>query len=301
VDSKERYDEVVSEITKSLKKIGFKTESIPFIPISGWVGDNMLEQSANLPWYNGCTIQKKAGDCKPVTLMDAIDCIDLPERPTNKPLRLPIQDVYKIGGIGTVPVGRVETGVLKPGMVVNFAPSEVVAEVKTVEMHHQQLEEGKTGDNVGFNVKNVAVKDIHRGFVASDTKNDPAKETARFTAQVIVMNHPGQISEGYSPVLDCHTAHIACKFDKLLSKMDKRSGKVVEENPKNIKAGDGAMVELVPMKPLCVECFSEYPPLGRFAVRDMNQTVAVGIVKAVEKTDKSAKKGAAADAGKKKK
>jgi sulfate adenylyltransferase subunit 1 (EFTu-like GTPase family) len=225
------------------------------------------------------------------TLLDAIDAIEPPVRPSDKPLRLPLQDVYKIGGIGTVPVGRVETGIIKAGMVVTFAPTNVTTEVKSVEMHHEQLEQGNPGDNVGFNVKNVSVKDIRRGNVASDSKNDPAKEAASFNAQVIVLNHPGQIGAGYAPVLDCHTAHIACKFAELKEKIDRRTGKSLEDNPKFVKSGDAAIVKLVPSKPMCVESYNEYPPLGRFAVRDMRQTVAVGIIKSVEKADKSGGKG----------
>ncbi|XP_025250480.1 elongation factor 1-alpha 1-like isoform X12 [Theropithecus gelada] len=192
-------------------------------------------------------------------------------------------DVYKIGGIGTVPVGRVETGVLKPGMVVTFAPVNVTTEVKSVEMHHEALTEALPGDNVGFNVKNVSVKDVRRGNVAGDSKNDPPMEAAGFTAQVIILNHPGQISAGYAPVLDCHTAHIACKFAELKEKIDRRSGKKLEDGPKFLKSGDAAIVDMVPGKPMCVESFSDYPPLGRFAVRDMRQTVAEGVIKAVDK------------------
>jgi elongation factor 1-alpha len=217
--------------------------------------------------------------------LEAIDAIEAPVRPSDKPLRLPLQDVYKIGGIGTVPVGRVETGVIKAGMVVTFAPSNVTTEVKSVEMHHEQLVEGVPGDNVGFNVKNVSVKDIRRGNVCGDSKNDPPKGADSFNAQVIVLNHPGQVGAGYAPVLDCHTAHIACKFAELLQKIDRRTGKATEENPKFIKSGDAAIVKMIPSKPMCVESFTEYPPLGRFAVRDMRQTVAVGVIKAVEKSD----------------
>ncbi|XP_025250472.1 elongation factor 1-alpha 1-like isoform X5 [Theropithecus gelada] len=217
------------------------------------------------------------------TLLEALDCILPPTRPTDKPLRLPLQDVYKIGGIGTVPVGRVETGVLKPGMVVTFAPVNVTTEVKSVEMHHEALTEALPGDNVGFNVKNVSVKDVRRGNVAGDSKNDPPMEAAGFTAQVIILNHPGQISAGYAPVLDCHTAHIACKFAELKEKIDRRSGKKLEDGPKFLKSGDAAIVDMVPGKPMCVESFSDYPPLGRFAVRDMRQTVAEGVIKAVDK------------------
>jgi elongation factor 1-alpha len=210
-------------------------------------------------------------------------------RPVDKPLRLPLQDVYKIGGIGTVPVGRVETGVMKPGDVVTFAPANVSTEVKSIEMHHEQLPEAIPGDNVGFNVKNLSVKDIRRGFVCGNSKQDPPREAVDFLAQVIVLNHPGQIAAGYSPVLDCHTSHIACKFAELESKIDRRSGKELEAEPKSIKMGDAAMVRMVPSKPMCVESFTEYPPLGRFAVRDMRQTVAVGVVKGVNKRDANAK------------
>jgi elongation factor 1-alpha len=225
----------------------------------------MIEPSANMPWFKGWTKETKGGEIKGQTLLNAIDSIDLPSRPTEKPLRLPLQDVYKIGGIGTVPVGRVETGIIKAGMVVVFAPANVQTEVKSVEMHHETLEQGSPGDNVGFNVKNVSVKDIRRGMVCSDTKNDPAKEAASFNAQIIVLNHPGQIAAGYSPVLDCHTAHIACKFSELIEKIDRRSGKKLEDSPKFVKSGDAAIVKMIPTKPMCVESFTEYPPLGRFA------------------------------------
>lgn len=284
-----RYTEIKKEVSDFLKKIGYNPDKVPFIPISGWVGDNMIEASSNMPWYNG-----------PI-LINALDSLDQPKRPKDKPLRLPLQDVYKIGGIGTVPVGRVETGLLKPGMVLTFAPMNVTTECKSVEMHHEQLEEAEPGDNVGFNVKNLSVKDLRRGYVASDSKNDPARDTENFLAQVIVLNHPGQIQKGYAPVLDCHTSHIACKFDIIESKIDRRTGKVMEEEPKFIKSGDAALVRMVPQKPMCVESFNQYPPLGRFAVRDMKQTVAVGVIKEVVKKDQTGKTTKAAEKAQKKK
>merc|ERR1711913_271228 len=283
--SKDRYEEIVKEVSNYVKKIGYNPKTVAFVPISGWHGDNMIEASTNMPWYKGWAKETKQGGKQAgKTLFEALDSIDEPVRPSDKALRLPLQDVYKIGGIGTVPVGRVETGVIKAGMVVKFAPSNVTTEVKSVEMHHEQLTEGLPGDNVGFNVKNV-----------------PPLGAASFTAQVIVLNHPGQVGAGYAPVLDCHTAHIACKFSELLEKIDRRTGKSVENSPKFIKPGDAAIVKMVPSKPMCVEAFTDYPPLGRFAVRDMRQTVAVGVIKSVSKVEVKGKITKSAQKAQKKK
>jgi len=296
-----RFDEIIKEVQSFIKKVGYNPAAVPFVPISGWHGDNMLEPSTNMSWYKGWEVTRKEGNAKGTTLLEALDAIIPPQRPTDKPLRLPLQDVYKIGGIGTVPVGRVETGIIKPGMVITFAPNMLTTEVKSVEMHHESLPEAVPGDNVGFNIKNVSVKDIKRGYVASDSKNKPAFAAKDFTAQVIVLNHPGQICNGYSPVLDCHTAHIACKFNEIKEKVDRRTGKAVETNPKSIKSGDAAIVELVPSKPMCVEAFSDFPPLGRFAVRDMRQTVAVGVIKSTTAKDVSGTTTKAAQKAQKKK
>merc|ERR1711983_39889 len=288
--SQARFEEIQKEVSNFIKKVGYNPVAVPFVPISGWHGDNMINASDKMSWYKGWKVERKEGNASGMTLLEALDAVIPPTRPTDKPLRLPLQDVYKIGGIGTVPVGRVETGIIKPGMVVTFAPANVTTEVKSVEMHHESLPEAVPGDNVGFNVKNVSVKDIKRGNVASDSKNKPASGVASFESQVIIMNHPGQISNGYSPVLDCHTAHVACKFANIKEKMDRRSGKVLEANPKFIKTGDACIVDLVPSKPMCVETFTDFPPLGRFAVRDMRQTVAVGVIKSTVKEEKSGKK-----------
>jgi len=273
----DRYDEIKAEVSLYLKQVGYKIETVPFIPISGWVGDNMLEPSVNMTWYKG------------PFLLEALDALKPPKRPVLKPLRLPLQDVYKISGIGTVPVGRVETGVIKPNMSITFGPVGTTTDCKSVEMHHEQVTEAIPGDNVGFNVKGLSCSDIKRGYVASDAKREPAQNTDYFKAQVIVMNHPGQIMNGYAPVLDCHTCHIACKFTEIENKMDKRTGKVTEEFPKFIKSGDAAIVRMTPSKMMVVEAFNEFPPLGRFAVRDMKQTVAVGVIKETVKKIKEEK------------
>ena len=276
--SEERFNEIVSEAKIFLKNAGYKPEKIQFVPISGWTGENMKEKSDKLPWYKG------------PTLLGALDNLPVPSRPTELPLRLPINDIYKISGVGTVPVGRVETGIIRAGMTIAFCPGKQAAECKSVEMHHEVLPEAGPGDNVGFNVNGIDSKDIDRGHVASDANNKPAAEVIDFVAQVVILNHSNQICAGYTPVVDCHTAHIACKFNELRQKIDKRSGKVTEENPKFVKNGEAAMISLIPTKPMCVETYKEFAPLGRFAVRDMKQTVAVGIIKETNKKVEVAKK-----------
>lgn len=270
--SEERFDHIKGEVTAFLTKVGYSLEKLQFVPISGWTGDNLVEKSLEkMPWYEG--------SC----LLEALDNVISPKRPTEKPLRIPIQDVYKIGGIGTVPVGRVETGVIKPGMKIMFAPVGLTGEVKSCETHHEQVDQAVPGDNVGFHVKNVTAKELRRGYVASDANNEPASAVSKFEAQVIIMNHPGQIGIGYTPVIDCHTAHVACQVTNIMEKIDRGTSEVIEANPEFIKEGDACRLEFTPLKPLCVEVFKEYAPLGRFAIRDSRQTVGVGVVTSVEK------------------
>jgi len=264
-----RYEECKNETLAYVRSVGFEDDCVQCVPISGWCGDNITQESDNLcGWYHG------------PTLMEALDAIEAPVRPVDKPLRIPIQDVYKIGGIGTVPVGRIEAGIIRPGMDIAFAPTDIISEVKSVERHHKSIDEAGPGANVGFSVKNVAVKDLQRGNVASNADDRPAVGVESFTAHCVILNHPGEISNGYCPVVDCHTAHVACTFT-VKEKKDRRTGEVLETNPKCVKTGDACTVEMKPTKGFCVEKFEEFPPLGRFAVRDMKQTVAVGIITSV--------------------
>ncbi|XP_053322213.1 elongation factor 1-alpha [Spea bombifrons] len=288
--SQKRFEEVVKNVTVYLKKIGYNPATIPFIPVSGWTGENIALPSQKMGWFKGWKVKRKDGFTKGQSLLEVLDSLVPPVRPANKPLRLPLQDVYKIGGIGTVPVGKIETGILKPGMTISFAPSGFTAEVKSIEMHHEPVQTAFPGYNIGFNVKNIAVKSLKRGNVAGNSKSDPPTDASSFTAQVIILNHPGFIKAGYSPVIDCHTAHTTCQFAELQEKIDRRSGKKLEDNPLALKSGDAAIIRLKPIKPFCVERFFDYPPLGRFAARDLKQTVAVGVVKSVERKASAAAK-----------
>jgi elongation factor 1-alpha len=272
-----KFKEVATQVTKLLQMLGYK--NFPVIPISAWEGDNVVKKSDKMPWYNG------------PTLFEALDQIPEPEKPVDKPLRIPIQDVYSIKGVGTVPVGRVETGRLRVGDVVIFEPASTIfhkpiqGEVKSIEMHHEPLEEALPGDNIGFNVRGVGKNDIKRGDVAGHPTNPPTvvrpKDT--FKAQIIVLNHPTAITIGYTPVLHAHTTQVAVRFEQLLAKLDPRTGNIIEENPQFIKTGDSAIVLLRPTKPMVIEPVKEIPQLGRFAIRDMGQTVAAGMVISIQK------------------
>jgi elongation factor 1-alpha len=263
--AEDTYEDVKAEVQKLLGQVRFDSDDARFIPISAFEGDNVAERSDNTPWYDGPTV------------LEALNNLPEMSPPTDAPLRIPIQDVYTISGIGTVPVGRIETGVLKPGTDVVFMPSDVGGEVKTVEMHHEEVDEAGPGDNVGFNVRGVGKDDIRRGDVCGEASNPP-KVAETFTAQIVVMQHPSVITVGYTPVLHAHTAQVAVTFESIDQKLDPKTGEVAEENPDFIKAGDAAVVTLRPQKPLSIEASSEIPELGSFAVRDMGQTIAAGKV-----------------------
>ncbi|MDO8427579.1 MAG: translation elongation factor EF-1 subunit alpha [Candidatus Diapherotrites archaeon] len=266
---KAKYEATKAELSKLLSGIGYKVDQINFIPTSAWKGDNLAKKSTNMPWYTG------------PTLMEALDTLVPPKSPTDKALRLPIQDVYTIKGFGTVPVGRVETGIMKPGDKVIVNPPGKSGEVKSIEMHHEQLTEALPGMNIGFNVKGLEKGDIARGDVLGHSNNPPTI-AAEFIAQIVVLNHPTAIPINYTPVFHMHTAQVACTLLEIQKRMDPKTGAVVEENPKFLKTGDAAIVKIKPTKPICVEEYKSFPQLGRFAIRDMGQTVAAGMITQVK-------------------
>lgn len=263
--SKQRYEEVKSGLEKMLKMLGYKTETMRFVPISAWYGDNLLERSKNMPWYDG------------PTLVEALDEFVQPPRPIDKPLRLPVEAVYSISGVGLVPVGRVETGVMKPGDIVVFMPVGKKAEVKSIEMHHKRLEQAIPGDNIGFNVKGLDKNDVKRGDVVGP-ETAPPTVAQEITARIFVLYHPTSIAVGYTPVMHIHTATVATQFIELTKKLDPRTGQTIEDNPKFLKQGDAAIVKLKPLKPVPAEIYQNFPPLGRFAIRDMGRTIAAGVI-----------------------
>ena len=268
--SEEKFNEAAEAMKKLMKTVGAVPKEV--IPISAYMGDNIKVKSDKTPYYKGAT------------LFEALDALEVPAKHTDKPLRLPIQDVYTITGIGTVPVGRVETGVLKPNMAVIFEPSHVKGEVKSIEAHHEVLPQALPGDNVGFNVRGVAKNDVKRGDVAGPVDNPPSVAKS-FVAQIFVLNHPSVITIGYTPVFHCHTAQTACRVTELIKTIDPKSGATKVENPDYLKTGDIALIRCEPTKPMVIETAKEYPPLGRFAIRDMGQTVAAGACIEVERSN----------------
>ena len=266
--SEDRYNEVKSIAEKMLKMVGYNTSKVNFIPVSGWKGDNLAKKSENMPWYKG------------PTLVEALDSIEAPEKPIGKPLRIPIQDVYTITGVGTVPVGRVETGVVKANQKVIVMPSGATGEVKSIETHHTQMESAEAGDNIGFNLRGIDKKSIHRGDVIG-TVDSPPTVAKEFEAQIIVIHHPTAMAPGYTPVLHAHTSQVAATLSQFVAKIDPKTGGTLEENPKFLKTGDAAIVRVKPVRPLAIETFKEFPEIGRFALRDMGTTIAAGVVKSI--------------------
>lgn len=266
--SEDRYNAVVKELHQLLKMAGFNPADVPMIPCSSFLGENLYNKSSNMPWYKG------------KTLFEAINEIEMPSKPTDRPLRLPIQDVYKISGIGTVPVGKIETGVLHAGKTVIFNPSQKSAEVKSIEMHHTNVEKAEPGDNVGFNVRGLAATDIRRGDVAGYTDTPPAfvRHDETFIGQIQLMEIPKAIGTGYTPVFHCHTSQVAVRFVELLE-----NSRTKEANPPFLKTGDAALVRFAPTKPMAIEEMSDFPELSRFAIRDMGKTVAAGVCMKIEK------------------
>ncbi|MBI2654192.1 translation elongation factor EF-1 subunit alpha [Candidatus Woesearchaeota archaeon] len=263
-----RFNEVKEEVLKQLKLVGYKTEDITFVAGASFPGDNVAKKTEHMSWYKGGT------------LLETLDILKEPQKPTQLPLRLPIQDVYNITGIGVVPVGKVVTGVMKVNDKIIVVPARegkgITGEVKTIEMHHEQLDQAEPGDNIGFNVRGIEKKDIARGDVLGHVNHPPTVAT-EFTAQMVVLNHPTVITVGYTPVFHVHTAQVACQITEIVKKLDPATGATKEEKPDFIKNGDAAVVKIKPIQPLCIEKQAEIPQMARFAVRDSGVTVAAGM------------------------
>lgn len=268
--SEDRWKKIRSDCASYLKKIGYKPMKIPFIPISGLLGDNLSSKSINMQWYGG------------QTLLEALDNVPAPKRPTSKPLRIPIQELRIKEGIGVILVGRIEGGLVKVGANVQFAPTAARGIVERIEINFQTVKRAISGEIVTIIVKGVlndCLKNIPSGAVLSSCDTLPAKEISTFEAQMVIMNHPGKIFKGYTPTLHCHTLHTPCTILNIEEILDQRTGKIVTRNPDSVQAGDVCIVKMETKFPICIEQFKDYPRLGRFAVRDMEQTVAVGVVK----------------------
>jgi len=269
VDFKEeKFKQVKEDVSKLLKQVGINPDNTPFLAVSGLQGDNIMKKSTKMPWYKG------------PTLLEQMDIFPAPELPTNLPMRMPVQDVYEITGIGTVPVGKIETGIMKVGQKIVVLPGRtgtgIPGEVKTIEAHHETLPEAPAGMNVGVNLRGIGKKDIARGDVICDA-SAPIPIVEEFIAQIAVINHPTVLAKGYTPVFHIHTAQVPCQFTELIEQIDPKSGQVIKKNPDFLKNGDVAKVRIRPQGNLCLETAKDNPYMGRFAVRDAGATVAAGM------------------------
>ncbi|HOW36648.1 MAG TPA: translation elongation factor EF-1 subunit alpha [Candidatus Pacearchaeota archaeon] len=264
----ETFNKVKEEVSNVVKSVGYKLEKVTFIASSGIEGDNVVKKSTKMPWYKGPTV------------LEQIDLFPQPELPTGLPMRMPVQDVYEITGIGTVPVGKVETGIMKVGQKIKVLPGRtgkgVDGELRTIEMHHESMPEALAGDNVGVNIRGVGKKDIARGDVIC-AADKPVPIVEEFIAQIAVINHPTVLAKGYTPVFHVHTAQVPCQFVELLEQIDPRTGQVMKQNPDFLKNGDVAKVKIRPQGNLCMETQKDNQFMARFAVRDAGQTVAAGV------------------------
>jgi elongation factor 1-alpha len=264
----DRYSKVKEDVSTLLKGVGIDASKTTFIACSGQLGDNVAKKSSNMPWYKGPTV------------LEQFDLFPTPELPTNLPMRMPVQDVYEITGIGTVPVGKIETGIMKTGMKVKILPGRtgdgIEGELKTIEMHHETLSEALAGDNVGINIRGVGKKDIARGDVICEA-GKPVPIVKEFIATIAVINHPTVLAKGYTPVFHVHTAQVPCQFTELIAQIDPRTGEVIKEHPDFLKNGDSARVRIRPQGNLALETQKENPFMSRFAVRDAGSTVAAGM------------------------
>ena len=269
VDYKEpAFTKVKDEVSALIKTVGIDPEKVTFLAVSGLKGDNVKDKSDNMTWYKGPTIY------------DQLDLFAEPKKPTDLPMRMPVQDVYEITGIGTVPVGKIETGIMKVGQKVVVLPGRsgrgIEGEVKSIEMHHEQHQEAPSGFNVGINIRGVGKKDIARGDVICDAAK-PATIAEEFTAQVAIINHPTVVAKGYTPVFHVHTAQVPCQLTEIINKIDPASGQPVKEKADFLKNGDVAMCKFKPLGNLVIEDSKTNPHMARFAIRDAGATVAAGV------------------------
>lgn len=288
--SKERYDEIANEMKNTLVKVGLKKDfvasSVPVIPISGWMGDNLITQSENMPWWKGMDVKKSDGSTIHVhTLLDVLNnFVEKPERVVDAPMRLPLSGIYKIKGVGDVLAGRVEQGVVKPNEEVIFLPTHTASnpctgKVFTVEMHHKRVEAANPGDNVGMNIKGLDKLNMPRtGDVMIYKKDTTLSVVKDFTAQIQTLDIPGEIKTGYSPIGFVRCGRAACRIKEIDWKMGKETGGKKMESPHSLKSNEVAQVVFEPQQPLIVDSFKNCEGLSRIAFLDGNSAVMLGKV-----------------------
>ncbi|CAF1431222.1 unnamed protein product [Adineta steineri] len=280
--SKNRFNQIQFEVSTYLKKIGYPLKNISFIPISAWDGDNLITASNKMVWFTGSIIKRQVNSVVCKTFLEILNTIVQCQKLLDKPFRLPLQDVYKVRDVGTIVIGRIETGVLKTNMTVSFPPLNITAIVRSIEMNYETLTEAFPGTIVAFNINNIHTEGLRRGLVCSDTQNDPFRETTSFIAQIFMLNNSGQLRQGDRLIICCHTARVTCQIIELIDKIDHQINEAIQMYPQWIKSGDLSTVKMIPLESVCFEKFDDYPSLGNFIVREKNKIIAIGIIKDVK-------------------
>jgi elongation factor 1-alpha len=284
--SEQRFNEIKDEMSKMLQQAGFKPKQVPFIPYSGYQGENMVDKTDKMPWYKGWKANLSKDEVvEGVTLYDALEKLARPPvRFPDRTVRIPINGIYKIKGVGDVITGRVEQGTINAGDSVRIAPRGISGlKVFSIEMHHKTWPNAKPGDNVGMNIKGLDKNNLPKvGDVISLEKEPLLEPVESFTAQIVVQEHPGQLKPGFAPLIHVRTAKSSCKMTKIMWKTSKKTGNEKLENPPFLEMGESAEIEFTPQQPLYLESFDNCPGLGRVAVMDQNQLVMLGKVMSVK-------------------
>jgi elongation factor 1-alpha len=284
--AEDRFTEIKDEFSKMLMGVGFKPKKVPFIPYSGFNGDNLVDKSDKAPWYKGWTANLKPKvQITGFTLLDALNnFIQPPARHPELPLRLPVSTVYNIKGIGQIICGTVEQGTLRPGDVVGITPSELKGKkIFSIEQHKKSIASAGPGNSVALSIKGITKDEIvSAGDIIYLESEGECKPVKKFCAMVVVQEHPGVLKPGYCPIIFSRTAKVACKMTKILWKQSKKTGNNKVENPPTISQFESAEVEFEPTQPLFLEPFEKCAALGRIAVMDSNRLKMLGKVTTVE-------------------
>ncbi|KAH9599784.1 Translation elongation factor EFTu/EF1A [Trypanosoma melophagium] len=277
--SKERYDEIIGKLKPFLRQNGYdeeKAKNLIFIPIAGLTGENLIKRTEGVcPWYKG------------PTMMGFIDNLVLPEsKSEDDVLCIPLVGAYKDEGRVYI-YGKVESGSIAVGEKIQILPSKIEALVEGISIESTEFEKCYPGDNVHLRVRGVDENDIHAGYVATSIPTS-LRAVEYFQARVVILDVKNIVCAGSRVMLHAHAAQEEASFHKLLAKVDKKTGEVVQKDPTHVKAGDVVIARMELDRPVVLEPHKDFDKMGRFMLREDGKTIAIGLVtKLYESTKES--------------